>query len=136
MREMRASDFDYELPETLIAQVPIVDRAASRMLALDAESGVIEDLRFRDFPGRLAPGDLLVLNDTRVVPARLFGRKESGGRVEVLLDRRLDSRRALAHLRASRRPRTGTCIAFGGRLPGARLRVAGRARAARAHRGR
>ena len=122
MREMRASDFDYALPESLIAQVPIVDRAAARMLALDAESGALEDLCFRDLPGRLASGDLLILNDTRVVPARLFGHKESGGRVEVLLDRQLDRRRALARLRASRRPRPGTRIAFGERY---RVRVSG-----------
>ena len=121
-REMRASDFDYALPESLIAQVPTAERAAARMLAVDGESGALEHLRFRDLPARLASGDLLVLNDTRVVPARLFGRKESGGRVEVLLDRQLDRRHALAHLRASRRPRAGSCIAFG---DGYRVRVAG-----------
>ena len=120
MARMRASDFDYELPSSLIAQVPVADRAAARMLELDADTGTLRDGCFRDLPGRLRRGDLLVLNDTRVLPARLFGRKASGGRVEVLLERRLGPRSALALLRASRRPRAGTCIAFDG---GYRARV-------------
>ena len=121
MVRMRASDFDYELPASRIAQYPATERSAARMLELDAGSGALRDGSFRDLPDRLERGDLLVLNDTRVLPARLFGRKESGGRVEVLLERRLDPRRGFALLRASRRPRAGTDIVFEG---GYRARVA------------
>ena len=122
MERMRASDFDYELPASRIAQYPAAERSGARLLELDAGAETLRDGSFRELPERLARGDLLVLNDTRVVPARLFGRKESGGRVEVLLEKRLDPRRALALLRASRRPRAGTCIEFQG---GYRARVAG-----------
>ena len=111
---MRVSDFDYALPASLIAQAPLAERAAARMLELDTHTGACRDARFRDLPRRLRRGDLLVLNDTRVLPARLFARKESGGRVEVLLERRLGPRRWLAQVRASRRPRVGTCIDFEG----------------------
>ena len=121
MEGMRASDFDYELPASRIAQFPLADRAAARMLELDGESGALRDARFRDLPERLARGDLLILNDTRVRPTRLIGRKESGGRVELLLERRLGPRRGLALLRASRRPRMGTDIVFEG---GYRARIA------------
>ena len=109
---MREADFHYELPESLIAQFPLPERSASRLLELDADTGVLRDGFFSELPRRLRRGDLLVLNDTRVLPARLFGRKESGGRVEVLLERRLSPRRWLALVRASRRPRAGTCIRF------------------------
>ena len=121
MARMRASDFDYELPASRIAQFPATERSAARMLELDAGSGSLRDGSFRDLSDRLERGDLLVLNDTRVLPARLFGRKESGGRVEVLLERRLGPRRGFALLRASRRPRAGTCITF---EDGYRARVA------------
>ena len=117
---MHLSDFDYDLPASLIAQMPLGERASSRMLELDAESGSLRDGRFRDLPQRLRRGDLLVLNDTRVLPARLFGRKESGGRVEALVERSLGPRHALALLRASRRPRAGTGLVFEG---GHRARV-------------
>ena len=117
---MREADFHYELPESLIAQFPLPERSASRLLELDADTGALRDGFFSELPGRLRRGDLLVLNDTRVLPARLFGRKESGGRVEVLLERRLGPRRWLALVRASRRPRAGTCIRFEG---GYRARV-------------
>ena len=118
---MRASDFDYELPASRIAQFPVADRASAHMLELDADSGTLRDSRFRSLPERLARGDLLILNDTRVLPAKLLGRKESGGKVEVLLARQLGPRRALALVRASRRPRAGTCIVLEG---GHRARVA------------
>ena len=122
MEGMRASDFDFELPASRIARYPADERSSSRMLELDAGSGALRDESFRNLPARLARGDLLVLNDTRVMPARLFGRKAGGGRVEVLLERRLGPRSGLALLRANRRPREGTCIEFG---DGYRARVAG-----------
>ena len=78
-------DYDYDLPEELIAQVPVPDRDESRLLVVDRSSGSMKDRHFRDLPELLLPGDLLVVNDTRVVPARIFGRKESGGRIEILV---------------------------------------------------
>lgn len=104
---MRRSDFHFELPPELIAQVPLAVRSASRLLVLDGASGAIADRRFADLPGLLRAGDLLVFNDTRVVAARVFGVKPSGGRVELFLERALDTRRALVQLRASKPIRTG-----------------------------
>ena len=104
---MRRTDFHFDLPPELIAQHPAVERAASRLLCLDGDSGALADRHFRDLPALLRAGDLLVFNDTRVIPARLFGRKETGGRVEVLVERVLDERRVLAHVRASKSPRAG-----------------------------
>jgi len=104
---MHKSDFFYALPPELIAQQPLADRSASRLLALDGCTGTVRDLLFQDLPGLLQPGDLLVFNDTRVIPARLRGNKESGGQVEVLIERVLDERRALALVRASKPPRPG-----------------------------
>ena len=98
---MQRSDFRFELPTELIAQTPLADRAASRLLCLDSE-GRHSDRGFRDLLELLHPGDLLVLNDTRVIPARLYGNKVSGGRVEVLVERVLDQRRLLAQVRASK----------------------------------
>jgi S-adenosylmethionine:tRNA ribosyltransferase-isomerase len=103
---VKRSDFHYELPPELIAQQPPARRGDSRLLALDG--GVLRDLYFADLPQLLRPGDLLVFNDTRVIPARLHGRKVSGGRVEVLAERLLDEHRVLAHVRASRAPRPGS----------------------------
>ena len=99
---MRRADFHYDLPESLIAQQPLAERSASRMLTLDGASGALADRQIRDFPALLAPGDLLVFNDTRVIPARLFAMKESGGRVEVMLERPLEGNLALVHARASK----------------------------------
>ncbi len=113
---MRLADFDYELPPELIAQRPAPQRTASRLLHLDSRSGAIEDLRFPDIVTRLDAGDLLVVNDTRVIKARLRGRKDSGGEVEVLVERVLDARRALAQVRASKTPKAGRRIAFAGGL--------------------
>jgi S-adenosylmethionine:tRNA ribosyltransferase-isomerase len=107
---MRRADFSYELPEELIAARPLPERGASRLLALDGASGAIRDLAFRDFGSLLDPGDVLVLNDTRVLPARLGGRKPSGGACELLLERFLDGRRFLAQARASKGVRPGTRI--------------------------
>lgn len=107
---MQVSDFHFELPEELIADRPLPERTASRLLCLDAVTGSITDRAFADLEGLLRPGDLLVLNDTRVIPARLHGRKATGGRVEVLVERLLDEHRALAHVRASKAPPEGTIL--------------------------
>ncbi len=104
---MKKSDFWYELPPEYIAQSPAPVRSGSRLLVLDGATGAIQDRRFTDLPAMLRPGDLLVMNDTRVVPARLYGRKDSGGRVEVLVERLLDDHRLLAQLRASKSPAAG-----------------------------
>ncbi|MGZ6132623.1 MAG: S-adenosylmethionine:tRNA ribosyltransferase-isomerase, partial [Myxococcaceae bacterium] len=82
---MALSDYDFDLPDALIAQAPLERRDASRLLVLDRASGAFAHRMFRDWPGLLRPGDLMVLNDTRVIPARLLGTKESGGRCELLL---------------------------------------------------
>ena len=112
---MRTRDFHYELPEELIAQHPLPERTASRLLVLDRQ-GCMHDSHFDQLLSWLHPEDLLVFNDTRVVPARLFGRKETGGRVEVLIERVQSDTQALAHVRASKSPR-----------PGSRLQLAGKA---------
>jgi S-adenosylmethionine:tRNA ribosyltransferase-isomerase len=111
---MQRTDFHFELPPELIAQRPPATRSASRMLTLDGASGVRQDLLFRDFPSLLRPADLLVFNDTRVIPARVFGVKESGGRVEILLERALSADTALVQLKASKGLRTGATV----KLPG------------------
>ena len=103
---MLRSEFHYDLPRELIAQAPLPERCASRLLVLDGESGALQDKRFADLPEQLRAGDLLVLNDTRVLAARLIGRRTpSGGRIEVMLERVLGSRRVLAQLSASHLPR-------------------------------
>ena len=104
---MQVSDFDYELPRDLIADHPAQPRSSSRLLELTA-GGALRDRRMDEFPDLLAAEDLLVFNDTRVIPARLFGYKDSGGRVEVLVERLLDAQRVLAHVRASKAPRPGS----------------------------
>jgi S-adenosylmethionine:tRNA ribosyltransferase-isomerase len=105
---MQRSDFYFDLPEALIAQQPAHERGGSRLLVLDGADGGIQDRRFSDLAGLLRPGDLLVFNDTRVIPARLFGRKESGGQVEVLVERITGERTVLAHVRASKSPKPGS----------------------------
>ena len=111
---MLRTDFTYDLPPELIAQAPLPERSAGRMLVLDRSTGAIADRRVRDLPQFLAAGDLLVLNDTRVVAARLFGRKSSGGRVEILLERALGECEALVQLRASKPVRPGLEISTAG----------------------
>jgi S-adenosylmethionine:tRNA ribosyltransferase-isomerase len=107
-------DFHYELPPELIAQEPLAERSAGRLLTLDGASGEYSDRAIRDLPDLLRAGDLLVLNDTRVVPARLAGTKPSGGRVELLLERALDDERALVQMRSSKAVRPGLTIATRG----------------------
>ena len=111
---MLRSDFFFDLPPELIAQVPAEPRSASRLLVLDGQSGACHDSVFRSLPEWLNPGDLLVFNDTRVIPARLYGRKASGGKVEVLVERLLDSGQVLAHLRASKPPAAGSDLHLAG----------------------
>ena len=102
---MRTSAFHYELPPELVARYPAESRSASRLLLLDSAGDGRRDLKFTDLPSLLRPGDLLVFNDTRVIPARLFGAKETGGRIEVLIERVLDAHKALAQVRASKPPK-------------------------------
>lgn len=117
---MRKSEFRYELPAALIAQYPAEPRSASRLLVLDGASGAWQDRTFADLPGLLRTGDLLVFNNTRVIPARLLGRKETGGRIEVLVERLLGAARVLAQVHASKPPRPGSHLVFEG---GAEARV-------------
>jgi S-adenosylmethionine:tRNA ribosyltransferase-isomerase len=114
MRAVLRTDFTYDLPPELIAQAPLPERSAGRMLVLDRGTGAIEDRRVRELPAFLAPGDLLVLNDTRVVAARVFGTKPSGGRVEILLERPVTEREALVQMRASKPVREGLEIRTSG----------------------
>jgi S-adenosylmethionine:tRNA ribosyltransferase-isomerase len=107
--DLQLSQFDYELPAELIAQSPAAHRADSRLLHLDG-GGALHDRHFIDLPTLLRPNDLLVFNDTRVIKARLTGQKESGGKIEVLVERITAPDRALAHVRASKSPRPGTRI--------------------------
>jgi S-adenosylmethionine:tRNA ribosyltransferase-isomerase len=111
---MRRADFHFELPDELIAQAPLGDRSASRLLAVDGAAGTWRDAVFRDLPGLLRAGDVLVLNDTRVIPARVIGRKQSGGRVELLVERLLGERGVTGQLRASKSPGPGVRLLFDG----------------------
>jgi S-adenosylmethionine:tRNA ribosyltransferase-isomerase len=110
---MQLSDFDYDLPESLIAQYPETERSNSRLLALLDGEMQARDLGFRELPSLLRAGDLLVFNNTRVMPARLFGRKETGGRVELLIERVISARHALAHIRSSKTPKAGSRLLIG-----------------------
>lgn len=104
---LKRQDFRFDLPPELIAQHPPARRGDSRLLTLDGATGELGDRQFGDLPELLRAGDLLVFNDTRVIPARLHGRKASGGRIELLVERLLDDRRALVHLHASKSPKPG-----------------------------
>ena len=95
---MRVADFDYALPEELIAQRPAAERSRSRLLHLDARTGALADLQFTDLPRLIEPRDVLVLNDTRVIKARLEGRKATGGRIELLVERLLGEQIGRAHV--------------------------------------
>jgi S-adenosylmethionine:tRNA ribosyltransferase-isomerase len=104
---MRVADFSFDLPEELIARYPKAERTSSRLMAVDGNSGEITDLGFTDIVKQLNAGDLLIFNNTRVIPARMFGKKESGGKIEVLVERLIDDKRFLAHIRASKSPKVG-----------------------------
>ncbi|HIF55593.1 MAG TPA: tRNA preQ1(34) S-adenosylmethionine ribosyltransferase-isomerase QueA [Methylococcaceae bacterium] len=107
---MQKSDFNYLLPEHLIAQKPLADRVASRLLCMSKSTGVITDQNFVDFVDLLNENDLLILNDTKVIPARLFGKKQTGGKVELLIERVIDAEYAVAHIRASKSPKANSLI--------------------------
>ncbi len=117
---MQLDDFDYSLPEDLIARFPTAERRGSRLLAV---ADGLSDFRFGDLPSLLREGDLLVFNDTRVIPARLVGRKSTGGHAELLIERVTGETRALAHVRSSKSPKPGGVIEFAG---GVRAEVRGR----------
>ncbi|WP_392588077.1 tRNA preQ1(34) S-adenosylmethionine ribosyltransferase-isomerase QueA [Serratia ureilytica] len=110
---MRVADFSFELPESLIAHYPQAERSACRLLQLDGPSGALTHGVFTDLLDKLEAGDLLVFNNTRVIPARMFGRKVTGGKIEVLVERVLDDHRVLAHVRASKAPKPGAELLLG-----------------------
>jgi S-adenosylmethionine:tRNA ribosyltransferase-isomerase len=112
MNFMRLTDFHYELPDELIARYPLAERSASRLLCLDSQSGEVAHKRFPELIDLLQPNDLLVFNNTRVIPARLLGHKQTGGRIEVLVERILDTKRILAHVRASKKPQPDSRLFF------------------------
>lgn len=102
---MKTTDFAFDLPAELIAQTPLPERSASRLLQVDGDTAALSHLSFKDLPRLLTPDDLLVFNNTRVLPARLYAQKQTGGRVEILIERMLGDGGALAHLRSSKSPR-------------------------------
>lgn len=107
---MRRQDFSYDLPDSLIARAPASERRGSRLLQLDGLTGQLNHGQFPDLLNLVEPGDLMVFNNTRVIPARLFGQKTSGGQVEILVERVLDNCRVLAHTRASKAPKVGSQV--------------------------
>ena len=112
---MRVSDFSFDLPSELIARFPKVDRTGSRLMVLDGNTGDRLDLGFKDILAQLNAGDLLVFNNTRVIPARMFGQKSSGGKIEVLVERLIDKNTVLAHIRASKSPKVGAQLLLEGK---------------------
>ncbi len=108
--DMQKSDFDYHLPEHLIAQKPLAERRASRMLRLNRRTGIVQDDVFEHFINHVNTNDLLVFNDTQVIPARLFGMKSTGGKVEILIERLTGLHTAVVHIRASKAPKPGSRI--------------------------
>ena len=107
---MKTSDFHFDLPEHLIAQAPLSDRSGSRMLVLDGPTGNVSHRQFLELEALVHSGDLLIFNNTRVIPARLYGQKQTGGRVEILIERLKGDGSALAHVRASKSPKKGSLI--------------------------
>ncbi|AWB58388.1 tRNA preQ1(34) S-adenosylmethionine ribosyltransferase-isomerase QueA [Colwellia sp. Arc7-D] len=113
---MRVADFSFDLPEELIARYPKANRSASRLMTLNGNDGVLNDETFIDLINHVNAGDLLVFNNTRVIPARMFGQKASGGKLEVLVERLLDEHRVLAHIRCSKSPKPGSEILLEGKI--------------------
>ena len=120
---MRLTDFYYELPEELIARFPLAERSASRLLCLNRKTGAISHQKFTDLIDLLNPGDLLVCNNSRVIPARLIGQKASGGRVEILVERILDEKRILAQVKASKTPKAQSFLLFSNGIDTIRFEV-------------
>lgn len=120
---MKRADFHYDLPHELVAQQPLEQRSASRLLCFDRHNGVLHDRCFSDLPHLLNAEDLLVFNNTRVIPARLYGKKASGGKLEILIERLLDKQQCLAQVRASKSPKPGSTIIL---EDGSELEVTGR----------
>lgn len=110
---MLRSDFNFDLPHELIANFPSAERTACRMLCLDGNSGALQDRTFIDLKSLLEPGDLLVFNDTKVIPARIYGHKDTGGKCEFLIERVLNEREALSHIKASKAPKAGSVLYVG-----------------------
>jgi S-adenosylmethionine:tRNA ribosyltransferase-isomerase len=123
VRFMRRQDFFYELPDALIARAPTAERRGSRLLCLDGPSGNLAHRQFPELLDLINPGDLMVFNDTRVIPARVFGQKESGGQVEILVERVLDTHRILSHSRASKSPKPNSIVIL---QDGTRLKMVAR----------
>ncbi len=115
-KDMKLSDFHFELPNALIARYPTAERTASRLLTLDGATGKVEDKQFSDILSLVTANDLLVFNNTRVIPARLLGQKSTGGKVEVLIERILDDNRVLAHVRSSKSPKEGAQLILEGAI--------------------
>ncbi len=111
---MQVADFSFQLPDALIARHPLEERRASRLLVLDGETGRLAHRNFANLLEYVRPGDLMVFNNTRVIPARLFGQKATGGKLEILVERVLGSRSVLAHIRSSKSPRSGSKILLDG----------------------
>jgi S-adenosylmethionine:tRNA ribosyltransferase-isomerase len=111
---MKKSDFNYQLPENLIAQFPLKNRGDSRLLMLDPIKQTFTDSAFTKIADQMEAGDLLVLNDTKVIPARLFGKKETGGKIELLLERVSDDKTVICFMRSSKSPKAGTWLDFNG----------------------
>lgn len=107
---MKVAEFDFTLPDAQIARHPLPERTASRLLHVNGVAGTFSDRHFIDLPGLVRPGDLLVFNDTRVIPARLFGQKTTGGQIEVLVERVITEHEVLAFLRASKSPKPGAVL--------------------------
>ena len=127
---MKTSDFHFDLPEHLIAQAPLSDRSGSRMLVLDGPTGNVSHRQFLELEALVHSGDLLIFNNTRVIPARLYGQKQTGGRVEILIERLKGDGSVLAHVRASKSPKKGSLINItsdaNGDISDFSLRVTGR----------
>ncbi|RUO75619.1 tRNA preQ1(34) S-adenosylmethionine ribosyltransferase-isomerase QueA [Pseudidiomarina taiwanensis] len=113
---MKLSDFNFDLPDELIARYPQAERSASRLLCLDGATGAVAHRQFTDILALLEPGDLMIFNDTRVIPARLLGEKVSGGKVEVLIERITGEGRVLAHVRSNRSPKEGQRLILEGQV--------------------
>jgi S-adenosylmethionine:tRNA ribosyltransferase-isomerase len=112
---MRVADFSFELPDELIARHPKKERSSSRLLSLDGNSGKLEHKVFTDIVDMLNPNDIMIFNNTKVIPARMFGQKATGGKVEVLVERVLDDHRVLAHVRSSKSPKEGATLILEGK---------------------